>query len=61
VADTFNDRIQKFSSGGAFIAKWGASGSGDGQFSSPEGVATDAAGNVYVADTFNDRIQKFKG
>ena len=35
---------------GAFITKWGSHGAGDGQFSGPGGVATDAAGNVYVAD-----------
>src|SRR5262249_7691545 len=42
-----------------FVTTWGSSGSGDGQFSFPEGVATDGSGNVYVADTGNDRIQKF--
>jgi hypothetical protein len=31
----------------------------DGQFSSPNGVATDCRGSVYVADTGNYRIQKF--
>jgi len=32
---------------------------GDGQFSTPLGVAVDSAGNVYVADHGNFRIQKF--
>ena len=59
VADTGNDRIQKFTSDGAFISKWGSFGTGNGQFNTPRDVATDAAGNVYVADTGNDRIQKF--
>ena len=59
VADTGNNRIQKFDSSGGFIAKWGSSGSGDGQFSYPSGVAVDSSGNVYVADTSNQRIQKF--
>ena len=44
---------------GTFMGKWGSSGSGDGQFGSPAGVATDSAGNVYVADFGNSRIQKF--
>lgn len=37
---------------------FGTQGSGPEQFSAPEGVAVDAAGNVYVADTGNHRICK---
>jgi hypothetical protein len=61
VADTGNQRIQKFDSNGAFLLKWGTGGSGNGQFSTPWDVAVDSAGNVYVADTSNHRIQKFDG
>lgn len=42
-----------------FALKWGSSGSGEGQFDSPFGVAVDGSGNVYVVDTYNHRIQKF--
>ena len=42
-----------------FEKEWGSYGTGDGQFSIPDGVAVDGSGNVYVADTGNDRIQKF--
>jgi DNA-binding beta-propeller fold protein YncE len=42
-----------------FVAKWGTSGTGNGQFQGPAGVAVDSSGNVYVADTINNRIQKF--
>ena len=59
VADTSNNRIQKFASDGTFITKWGAAGSGDRQFKLPKGIAVDSSGNVYVADTSNNRIQKF--
>jgi len=59
VADTTNDRIQKFAPDGTFLTKWGSDGSGDGQFDWPEGVAVAPDGSVYVADTHNDRIQKF--
>jgi tripartite motif-containing protein 71 len=65
VADTFNHRIQKFDSSGVFVTKWGAnngdgtSGSGDGEFVHPAGVAVGKSGNVYVADMGNNRIQKF--
>jgi hypothetical protein len=59
-ADFSNHRIQKFTSSGTFLTKWGASGSGDGQFDFPLGVAVDTSGNVYVADNGNRRIQKFE-
>jgi hypothetical protein len=42
-----------------FLSKWGSSGTGDGQFDHPFGIAVDNSGNVYVADTHNYRIQKF--
>jgi DNA-binding beta-propeller fold protein YncE len=61
VADTNNNRIQKFDSDGNFLAKWGSLGTNDREFSLPEGIAVDADGNVYVADTNNNRIQKFDG
>ncbi|MEN6342625.1 MAG: dockerin type I domain-containing protein [Methanospirillum sp.] len=50
VADTGNNRIQKFDPDGTFLAAWEAYGSGDGQFSYPKGIAIDAADNVYVTD-----------
>ncbi|MGH9909268.1 MAG: Ig-like domain-containing protein, partial [Nitrososphaerales archaeon] len=59
VADSNNDRIQKFDSSGNFITKWGTAGSGDGQFNFPEGLAIDSSDNVYVTDSNNNRIQKF--
>lgn len=46
-----------------FITAWGSYGTGDGQFRTPVGVATDAAGDVYVIDSGNNamgnRVQKF--
>jgi hypothetical protein len=50
VADTFNNRIQKFTNTGTFITKWGSSGSDNGQFELPVDVAIDPSGNVFVAD-----------
>ncbi len=59
VTDFWNHRIQKFTSTGTYVTKWGSSGSGDGQFNYPNGVTVDNSGNVYVADKDNHRIQKF--
>jgi len=52
-------RIQKFTPMGAYVSQWGSYGSGDGQFAGCGGMATDAAGNLYVADEGNDRIVSF--
>ena len=59
VADTGNNRIQKFNSDGTFQAKWGSFGTENGQFNAPSGIAADSQGYIFVADTDNDRIQKF--
>ncbi|MCJ7514488.1 MAG: hypothetical protein MUO89_00745 [Dehalococcoidia bacterium] len=55
VADTGNDRIQKFTGTGTFIAKWGTGG----DFMNPWGIDVSSAGYVYVADMTNNRIKKF--
>jgi sugar lactone lactonase YvrE len=60
VVDTLNHRVQKFSATGAYLAQFGGLGSGDGQFTLPQGVAVDPVSNdVYVADTGNNRVQRF--
>jgi len=59
VSDSGHARIQKFTSSGTYLSHWGSSGTGNGQFHSPAGIAVDAAGNVFVADRNNHRIQKF--
>jgi DNA-binding beta-propeller fold protein YncE len=59
VADSLNNRIQKFDDQGAFILKWGSAGSGIGQFDSPQGIAIDSSDCIYVVDRSNNRVQKF--
>jgi sugar lactone lactonase YvrE len=46
---------------GLFTAtdNWGTIGSDNGQFNSPQGIAVDGSGNVYVADRDNNRVQVF--
>ena len=58
VVDQGNNRVERFDSNGTFLGSWGSTGTGDGQFSNPVGVAASAAG-VYVADSFQGRIEKF--
>lgn len=58
VADTDNNRIQKFDAKGRFLKKWGRPGRGNGEFNLPSGITVDK-GYVYVVDTDNHRVQKF--
>src|SRR6476659_9003670 len=56
---TFGKENSQTANGYSFINKWGYTGSGNGQFFAPEGIAVDSSGNVYVADYGNNRVQKF--
>jgi sugar lactone lactonase YvrE len=66
VADYGNHTVRKITAAGQVSTLAGLEGnfgSADGsgtnaQFYEPQGVAVDAAGNVYVADTANDTIRK---
>ena len=67
IADFFNHAIRKVDAGGTIttVADNGIAGfSGDGgpatsaQLSFPDGVAFDAAGNLFIADRNNHRIRK---
>ncbi len=64
VTDTDNNRIQTFllspdGKTASFYSTWGSSGSGNGQFNSPRGIAIEKTGFVYIADYNNNRVQKF--
>ncbi len=59
VADTGNDRVQKFSLEGNLLQVIGKSGSGEGEFRAPSGVAVSPRGNIYVTDAGNKRVQVF--
>ncbi len=55
---TMVDHVQKFTAG-QLQYTFGTTGSGDGQFHNPQGIAVDSNGNIYVADRGNHRIQIF--
>lgn len=59
VADSRNQRIQKFTREGKLVTAWGTKGKGPGQFNWPYDVAIDRRDNVYVVDKYNNRVQKF--
>ena len=69
IADTGNNRIRKVSAGTiTTVAGGGPPGfAGDGgpatsaSLSSPQGLAVDSAGNLYIADFYNERIRKVSG
>ena len=66
MADTYNSTIRRITPAGVVSTLAGLArrrGSDDGtgstaRFQFPFGVATDAAGNVYVADSYNSTIRK---
>ena len=66
VADTNNHTIRKIASGGVVTTLAGVAGSsgtadgtaGAARFNHPTGIATDAAGNLYVADTGGNTVRK---
>lgn len=58
VADSDNNRVQKFSLDGTLVRTWGGLGNAVGLMNHPWGIAV-AGSRVYVADTNNARIQVF--
>jgi hypothetical protein len=58
VADSFNYRVQKFTSSGEFVTEWGNYGLGDGEFTNVVGIAVDSTDDVYVSDK-SSRIEMF--
>ena len=63
VTDSGNNRIQEFSpytvTSAAYLSKFGSSGTGNGQFADPYGIAFDSSGNIWVVDQNNNRVEEF--
>ncbi len=58
VADSGNNRVQIFSSGGTYQATLGTGwGTGNSQFKYPDGIAIGPNGYIYVSDRDNHRVQ----
>ena len=51
--------VLKFSKEGAFIKRWGRTGTGPGEFDQPHALAFDSKGRLFVGDRNNNRIQIF--
>jgi cysteine-rich repeat protein len=56
IADSLNDRMQKFSSDTGFITTWGKTP--ESTWYRPSGMDQDSQGNIYIVDTLKNRIVK---
>ncbi|MGH2976159.1 MAG: Ig-like domain-containing protein, partial [Solirubrobacterales bacterium] len=61
VVDPTNNRVEKFRPVGTFITKWGTLGIGNGQFTTPAGVAISSSDSIHVVDrgVVNGRVEVF--
>ncbi len=66
VVDRGNNRVQEFKlpakekEKAEYVAQFGTSGTGNGQFKTPQSIALEKEGHVWVADAGNNRMQEFK-
>ena len=59
VADKGSNQVVVFTTAGEFVTATGSSGTMDGQFMNPSGLALDKDGYLYVCDFINNRVQVF--
>lgn len=61
VTDQSSHTVRKFTAAtlGAQTTNFGSSGSGNGQFNNPTGIALDSSNQPWVVDRYNSRVQKF--
>ena len=59
VTDFKKDRAYIMNRNGEVLARFGATGNGEGEFHGPEGLCFNSRGELYVVDSGNSRVQKF--
>ncbi len=61
VADTGNNAVKKYTSGGVLVTSWGDGGKGKGKisFTTPKGVAVDSAGILYVVGSGTNGVNQY--
>jgi sugar lactone lactonase YvrE len=62
ITDTGNDRIQRWlipEYVPTYQSSFGSAGNGNGQFISPQDIAVDASGNLYVGNQGGPKVKKF--
>lgn len=59
IADSGNNRVQRWTPLGAFVGEFGSHGAANGQLDRPEAIDADTEGNVWVAERGNSRVQAF--
>jgi RHS repeat-associated protein len=60
VTEAINDRVQEFSTEGAYVSKFGSEGAGNGQFEVPYAIAAGpSTSELYVTDRENNRVEIF--
>ena len=57
VLDSGNNRLQKFSADGKYLASFGRFGQGPGEFIYPSWLAINSSENLYVSDPHNQRLE----
>ncbi|MGE5192153.1 MAG: ATP-binding cassette domain-containing protein [Deltaproteobacteria bacterium] len=53
-------RVSKFDRSGRLLGRYGSTGSSEGQFSTPWGIALDRHSRLYIADTGNRRLVELR-
>jgi DNA-binding beta-propeller fold protein YncE len=59
IADTGNNRVERFDQAGVFLGEFGGFGFGDGQFDKPRDLFVSGGLNLFVLDGENNRVTRY--